>query len=60
MAAARFTGSLLWNPSTTTVSLMRQAKIGVAGPGADGLSEVGNIAAEGAGEPTADQKGWGR
>lgn len=53
MAVARVTGSLLWNPSNMTLSFIRQAKVGVAGPSIHGLSEVGKAAAEGEGESHA-------
>lgn len=49
MAVTRLTGSLIWNPSTMTLSLMRQAKVGVAGPDSNGLAAVDGVGVQGTG-----------
>lgn len=50
MAVARMTGSVLWSPSNMTLSLIRQAKVGIAGPSICRLSDAGKTAMERAGD----------
>lgn len=49
MALARLTGSLVWNPTGRTLSVTRQAKVGVPGMSAAVCSEIGSAVTDGAG-----------
>lgn len=49
MAVARLTGSLIWNPEGRTLSVTRQAKVGVAGMSPSALAAVGVAPSEGHG-----------
>lgn len=56
MAVARLTGSLIWNPSGKTLSVTKQAKVGVTGMSASALAAVGSGATEGAGVAPGKKK----
>lgn len=49
MALARLTGSLVWNPTGRTLSVTRQAKVGVPGMSAAACAEIGSCVTDGAG-----------
>lgn len=49
MALARLTGSLIWNPAGRTLSITKQAKVGVPGMSAATHASVGSDATDGAG-----------
>ena len=49
MALARLTGSLIWNPTGRTLSIAKQAKVGVPGMSAAAHADIGSSATDGAG-----------
>lgn len=49
MALARLTGSLIWNPTGRTLSITKQAKVGVPGMSAATHASVGSDVTDGAG-----------
>lgn len=49
MSHGRLTGSLIWNPAGRTLSITKQAKVGVPGMSAASNAAVGSYATDGAG-----------
>ncbi|CAN0073606.1 unnamed protein product, partial [Scytosiphon promiscuus] len=49
MSLGRFTGSLIWNPTGRTLSITKQAKVGVPGMSAAAHAAVGSDTSDGAG-----------
>ena len=49
MAAAQFSGSLIWNPARKTLSVTKQARVGVSGTASSAVAAVGVAARDGAG-----------
>ncbi|CAM9593631.1 unnamed protein product [Laminaria digitata] len=49
MAVEQFSGSLIWNPARKTLSVTKQARVGVSGMSSSAVAAVGAAAGDGAG-----------